>query len=93
VLAPSNGGAWRNFATALLEANRFDEAADAARTAIASQPNDPVAFALLAQALARGGHWQEAREALQRGLRLDPGNSTLRAHLGRLLAAAPRTQR
>jgi tetratricopeptide (TPR) repeat protein len=93
VLAPGNGGAWRNLATALLEATRFDEAADAARSAIDSHPNDPVAFALLAQALARGGHWQDAREALQRGLRLDPGNSALRAHLGRLLAAAPRTER
>ena len=93
VLAPRNGGAWRNLATALLEANRLDEAADAARTAIVSQPDDPVAFDLLAQALARGGQWQDAREALQRGLALDPGNPAMRAHLGRLLAAGPRTGR
>ena len=93
MLAPGNGGAWRNLATALLEANRLDEAADAARTAIVSQPDDPVAFDLLVQALARGGHWQDAREALQRGLALDPGNPAIRAHLGRLLAAGPRTER
>jgi tetratricopeptide (TPR) repeat protein len=50
---PGNGELRRNYATALLDAGQIDQAAVEARQAVALRPDDPVARALLEQALAR----------------------------------------
>jgi adenylate cyclase len=57
--------AWANFAL-----KRYDQAIDFARRAIAINPNNPFAHAVLVAALAQSNHDAEARDALQRYLAL-----------------------
>ncbi|MDQ2101939.1 protein arginine N-methyltransferase [Azospirillum isscasi] len=72
-------------ATALLDSNRFDEAAAMYRRALSLAPAEGFILHNLGIALTRGGHTDEAPAILRRAARLDPGHIAVRDALVHLL--------
>ena len=69
---PAARGAWGNLGTALLEAQRPEEALAAILVAVEQDPGDVKAHANAGAALVRTGRLEEAEERLRRALALDP---------------------
>lgn len=85
VQAVERGGATRDgfymAAVAGLDVGRFDAALAFARQACTLDPRWPHAFHVEGDCLLRLGRREEARQALERALALDPGNAAIRTRL------------
>ena len=71
-------------AIALAMQSRWEEAVEANRAIIEAFPTDGDAYNRLGRALMELGRYQEAREAYEKGLELDPRNKIARKNLARL---------
>lgn len=72
--------------------SRWDDAIAANRAIISVFPEDAEAYNRLGKALSESGKIKEAREAYQRSLELNPGNSIARKNLERLAAAKAKAE-
>src|ERR1044072_1995047 len=72
-------------AAALLQAGRLEDAEVAARGAIAAEPRDAEAHALLGVILDQRGRYEEAERELREAVRLDPRSAGALTNLGVLL--------
>jgi eukaryotic-like serine/threonine-protein kinase len=82
-----------DIATALLRAGRNEQAAESARSAIASSPEYARAHATLGWALFRSGNIDEGLAALERAVALSPGDTLWFGQLGQAAALAGRLDR
>ena len=82
---PQARSGWHNLATALLAAQRHEEALDAARRAIATQPDITAVYAVAGSALIKLDRPEEAEEILREGLRRQPGERNTLLNLGEAL--------
>jgi len=92
---PVGARAHSNYATALQEAGRLDEAAEEFSTSLHFNPNSAKAHANLATVLIGKGNLEEGQTHFEAALRLDPNNAELHSgyaylleRLGRLEQAA-----
>lgn len=76
-----------NYATALRLAGRLDDAAEAARAAIALDPNDPSNYINLGLTQVKQDRYEEAQETLLKAYSLDPDSPLTRIHAAGVLAA------
>ena len=81
---PSNEIFWSNRAAALLAQKQYDRAADDARRVIALKPEWIKGHARLGAALL-GADDAEAREVLERAIKLEPSDASLRVMLDKAL--------
>jgi hypothetical protein len=72
--------------------SRWDEAIATNRQIIAAFPNEPDAYNRLGKALGEVGKIKQAREAYQKALELDPGNSIAKKNLERLASARAKAE-
>lgn len=93
-LAPDSPLCLSRLGFSLLLSQRWDEAVDAARTALRTgRPADYASCTTCGEVLAHAGHPEEAVEVVQRALSLDPFcPPTTRAVLGRALLLAGQTE-
>jgi TolB-like protein/Tfp pilus assembly protein PilF len=63
---------YRHFAVALRETGQYDEAIAQLKKAIEQEPNDPLAYLVLATVYSYAGHQEEARRAAAEVLRIRP---------------------
>jgi len=82
-----------DLATALLRAGRNEQAARAARAAVAIDPHDPRAHATLGWALLRLDRPDEGLAAIERAVALTPAEGQWQAQLGQAYALAGQTDR
>ncbi len=75
-----------NLAVALLKSGRPDEAADAAREAIARDPGNPMFAEALANAFEEAGDAENAAQAYRDTILIDPTQTTAQNNLGAILA-------
>jgi tetratricopeptide (TPR) repeat protein len=87
-IGPERGGASADEplerARAALAAGRLWPAEQAAREAVALEPESAVAYQLLGRVLARRLHWDEALAAFEQARRLDPDRPRLDREIGRV---------
>lgn len=82
---PAFAGASNNLAMLLTDhEGDLAEAAAFARSAIASEPDEPNYYDTLAYVLKRAGKIDEARAAIEQAIELDPGNPAWRARLNEM---------
>jgi Tfp pilus assembly protein PilF len=72
--------------------SRWDDAINANQAIIERFPEEPEAYNRLGKALSEVGRIKEAREAYQRALELEPGNTIARKNLDRLAAARAKAE-
>lgn len=84
-LNPDGRNAHTNLASALINADRPEEALSAARLAVEKRPESAVAYNNLGLALLRLQRFDEAEETLRRALELDPSNRSAGVNLAVLL--------
>lgn len=84
-LAPELAGASNNLAMLIADhGGDLAEAVELARRTIAVVPNEPNYHDTLAYVLKRAGRTDEAREAIERAIELDPGNPAWRTRLNEM---------
>jgi Flp pilus assembly protein TadD len=81
-LEPDNASAWHNLGTVRMRLRRYGAAVEAYRRALELRPNAPATALHLGCALKEGGRQEEARQAWETVLRLDPGNRQALIELG-----------
>lgn len=91
-LQPDFVDALYNLGVALSRAQRSNEALVRFRRVLELRPADGRARVAEAAELMRGGSYAAARETLEQGHALTPGDSRIVADLARLLAASPRSE-
>ena len=84
--------AWLGLAAARLRQGRAPEAAESAMRAIRLKYFLPDAHFILARALVAGGQWQEARQAMETYLKLQPNNRAAAAYFKRMRADGRNSQ-
>ena len=84
-LRPSAAENWANLARAHFMMGDLEKAAVEYRQAVEANPIDGAQRGNLGLTLAKLQRWQEAEPELERALELDPGNSTARTVLARVL--------
>jgi tetratricopeptide (TPR) repeat protein len=77
---------WYNQGVALQELERYPEAEEAYRQAIAKDPNDAVAYYNLGVLLRKLERYSEAEEAYRQAIAKDPNYATAYTNLGNLLS-------
>jgi cytochrome c-type biogenesis protein CcmH/NrfG len=84
-LNPTHTAAWKNLGNIFQRQNKLDEAIHCYRNSITSNPTYLRAFVHLAQALSSNGEAEEARQHLERLLKIDPSNPEARALIDQYL--------
>jgi len=92
VIRPNDASIQRALGKCLAERGLHAEAIAHWRAVLAISPDDPLAWGWLGGCLIELGRMEEARDALQRGLELLPGEPSLEFHLAIAKGETPRTQ-